>query len=214
MGSILGSIGGIFGAGEAANTLGQGANNAANADLTGFNWLSNNGASQAYINAGQGALGGQQNVQNQLAGLLGIGGNSAQAQQAFNNYKNSTGYDFQLQQGQRAINSNSASSGMLDSGANAKALAGYGQNLASTTFNNYLGQLGGLNSAYGGTAGMGQGMLGMIGQAGTQGGVAAGNNIMQGAQGQANAYAGMGQAAGNALGSLFGGGGLGGLFSM
>jgi hypothetical protein len=212
MGSLLGSIGGIVGAGDAANTLGQGASSAAGYDMNGYNYLNNQPATSRYIGAGQNALAGQGDVQNQLAGLLGVGGNPQQAQQAFNNYQNSTGYNFQLQQGQRALNSNAASSGLLDSGANAKALAGYGQNLASTTFNNYLGQLGGLNSAYGGTAGMGQGMLGMVGQAGTQGGIAAGYNTMQGAQGQANAYAGMGQSAGNALGSLFGG--LGGLFGM
>jgi len=76
-----------------------------------------------------------------VSALLGVGGDSQAAQQAFDNYKNSAGYQFQLQQGMNAINGNAAAKGMLSSGATAKALAGYGQNLASTYYNNYLDKL-------------------------------------------------------------------------
>ncbi len=217
MGSIIGGIASGIGAFEGGQAATNYANQAAQRAMTGYNYLTQGpggAAATSYINAGTGALGGQQNVQTQLAGLLGIGGNPAQAQQAFNNYKNSTGYQFQLNSGMKAINSNSAASGLLDSGANAKALEGYGQNLASTTFNNYLGQLGGLNSAYGGTAGMGQNMLGGIAQAGTAGGANSANALLQGGQAQANMWGGLAGGIGSALGGVASGGlnGLGNMF--
>lgn len=92
---------------------------------------------------------------------------TGQTTNGFNNYLNSTGYNFQLGQGQNAITSNAASRGLLNSGGTAKALTTFGQGLAGQSFNNYLGQLGGL-------AGNAQTSLGQVGQAGTAGGTAAG----------------------------------------
>lgn len=208
MGSIIGGIGALAGAQTVADQAGQ---SAAEANQ-GYNYLLNNPATNTFINNGMNASNNQVGVQGEVAGLLGVGPNSAADQQAFKNYQNSTGYQFQLGQGQQAVNTNAAASGLLDSGANAKALTQYGQNLASTTFNNYLSQLGGLNAEYGTTAQQGQNMLTNVGQIGTQAGIAAGQFGMQGAQAQANAYAGLGGAIGNSLGSLFGGmGGMGGM---
>ncbi len=79
-----------------------------------------------------------------IAALLGMGGDSDAANGAFQNYLNSTGYDFQLDQGSRAITGNNAARGLLKSGATAKALTQYGQNLGKQYFDNYLGQLGGV----------------------------------------------------------------------
>lgn len=79
-----------------------------------------------------------------MAQLLGAAPASQATTDAFNNYKNSTGYQFQLGQGMDAINGNAAAKGLLQSGATAKALDSYGQNLASTTFGNYLNQLQGV----------------------------------------------------------------------
>lgn len=84
-------------------------------------------------------------------------------QDAFNNYLNSTGTKFQLDEGTAALNSGHAAAGILNSGSTSKALIKYGQNLGSTSFDNYLKQLGGL-SASGLTAGQ------AIGSAGTSGG--------------------------------------------
>jgi hypothetical protein len=64
------------------------------------------------------------------------------AQDAFNTYKNSTGYQFRLNQGMDAINSGYAGRGVLQSGAAMQAINDYGQNMASAEFSNYLGQLG------------------------------------------------------------------------
>lgn len=80
---------------------------------------------------------------NQLANLLGL--NGAQGQNAaFDNWRNSTGYQFGLNQGMQSINGNAAAQGLLNSGSTAKALETYGQNYANTQYGNYFNQLSGL----------------------------------------------------------------------
>lgn len=64
------------------------------------------------------------------------------ANNAFDIFRNSTGYQFRLKEGANAANSLYAGSGVLQSGAAAKALQDYGQNMASQEFGNYLGALG------------------------------------------------------------------------
>lgn len=196
MGEIVGAIAGLAG-GLIQNA---GAGKAAKQALTGFNYLTNSPQVQGYVNQGSQAIAGQGNTEGSIAGLLGQGPNSAANQAAFNNYLGSTGYQFQLGQGTQAINSNAASRGLLQSGANAKALEGYGQNLASTTFNNYLSQLGGLGALQGQTAGIGANVIGGIGQAGTAGGAGAANATLNGANALGNSIAGFGGAVGNFLG--------------
>ena len=198
MGQIIGSIAGIAGSIIGGDAEAHADENAANAALTGYNYLAPGGAGNAaqstFINNGVASSNAQQGTQGAIAGLLGQGPNSAANQAAFNNYLGSTGYQFQLGQGTQAINANAATSGLLQSGANAKALAGYGQNLASTTFNNYLGQLGGLNAAQGATATTGLQANTAIGQAGSAGGAAAANALTQGGNAIGGAYAGAGGA--------------------
>lgn len=147
-----------------------------NQPMTGYNYLKNNPLMNQAQGAGSTALGAQGTLQGQEAALLGLGGDSAKANAAYQNYLGSTGYKFQLGQGQEAVSGNAASKGMLNSGATAKALTQYGQNLGSSYFNNYLGQLGNLNTQYQGTANAGIGAAEAVGQAGTQGGIAAGAN--------------------------------------
>lgn len=83
---------------------------------------------------------------NALQALLGIGGNKQQANDAYNNFLDSTGFQQQLQQGSQAITGNNATKGLLDSGATLKALTGYGQGLAKQSFSDYLGNLFGLGN--------------------------------------------------------------------
>lgn len=93
------------------------------------------------------------NANNATADLLGVGGDPTAANGAFQNYLNSTGYNFRLDQGSKAITGNAAAGGLLNSGSTAKALTGYGQNLGSQEFGNYLGQLGNLTqTGYGASA--------------------------------------------------------------
>lgn len=120
---------------------------------------------------------------------------TAAAQGAFDNYRNSTGYQFRLGQGMDAINSGYAGRGTLQSGAAMKAISDYGQNTASAEFSNYLGQLGnqqalGLSGASA-LAGVGQSYANSLG-----------NIYQQNGNNQANAALAQGQGGmqfGNAL---------------
>lgn len=77
--------------------------------------------------------------------LLGMKGDAG-ANDAFNKYLDSTGYNFQLQQGSNAITDNAAARGLLNSGSTLKALNNYGQNMGGQYFNNFIQQLMGLGT--------------------------------------------------------------------
>lgn len=64
------------------------------------------------------------------------------ARAAFDQFRNSTGYQFRLGQGMDAVNSGYAGAGTLKSGAALKAINDYGQNMATNEFANYVGMLG------------------------------------------------------------------------
>lgn len=104
----------------------------------------NSSSNQAY----QPLLAGLQNqvtnstgASNALSSLLGVGGDPAAQQSAFQNWQNSTGYQFGLDQGSQAITQNASAQGLLNSGSTAKALDTYGQNYANTQYQNYLNPL-------------------------------------------------------------------------
>ena len=63
------------------------------------------------------------------------------ANDAFDIFRNSTGYQFRLGEGMDAVNSNWFGSGLGQSGAALRALTEYGQNFASNEFGNYMGYL-------------------------------------------------------------------------
>lgn len=88
-----------------------------------------------YAKAGIGA-------NDRTSALLGLGGDKQAADAAFDNYLNSTGYRFQLDQGNKAVTGAAGAKGLLKSGATLKALQKQGQNTGATYFNNYLGQVG------------------------------------------------------------------------
>lgn len=75
-----------------------------------------------------------------IQALLGLSGDDAAAK-AFDTWRNSTGYKFQLQSGSDAITANKATAGLLKSGGTLKALDKFGQDLGSTYFGNYYGML-------------------------------------------------------------------------
>jgi len=78
-----------------------------------------------------------------IQALLGNGGTAAQ-QAGFNNYKNSSGYNFDLQQGENAITGSAAAKGLLNSGSTLKALSNYGQNTANNFLQQYIQNQSGL----------------------------------------------------------------------
>lgn len=67
--------------------------------------------------------------------------NLQQQNAAFDNFRNSTGYQFRVNEGARALDNSYASRGVGQSGAAAKAALNYGQNIASGEFGNYLNAL-------------------------------------------------------------------------
>lgn len=64
------------------------------------------------------------------------------AQQAFDTFRNSTGYQFRLGQGLDAVNSGYAGAGTIKSGAAMKGINDYASGMASQEFGNYLNSLG------------------------------------------------------------------------
>lgn len=102
-----------------------------------------NSSNQAYPYL-QGAL--SSNIGNvgaagsQIANMLGLNGNAAQSQ-GFQNWQNSTGYKFGLDQGIQSITGNAATQGLLNSGGTLKAIDTFGQNYANTQYGNYMNQL-------------------------------------------------------------------------
>lgn len=196
LGNLFGNIGSAVGAAQAANTIGGNMAEATAADMTGLDVAQSSAADQNYINTGSASQTGAAGVNNTVNQLL----TGNQQTPAFQNYLNSTGYQFMLGQGLGAINSSAASKGLLDSGGTAKDLMTYGTNLASTTFNNYLSNLNANAGAM--QANAAPGMAGIQSEvtAGQQGGIAAGQQLIQGGIAQANAQ----QSGANAIGSAVG----------
>lgn len=65
------------------------------------------------------------------------------ASAAFDQYRNSTGYQFRLGEGNRGVNSAYAGAGTIKSGDAMRGIAEFNQNFASNEFGNYMGALGG-----------------------------------------------------------------------
>lgn len=137
-----------------------------------------------------------------LAMTSAAGNPNQQYQDAFANYRNSTGYNFRVNEGARARDNSYASRGVGRSGAALKAALNYGQNIASAEFGNYLGQLSGVSqqglAAANAQAGVGTNMVNAITNNNNAAAGAIGNSAL--AAGNANAQ--MLGAAGNALGNI------------
>lgn len=210
VGAIIGGVASIGGAilsskaqKKAANTAAQAAadNTAANNALARDIYGQNKATLAPFVNTGTQATGG-------INALLGLGGGSnttahRQWQDAFRNFQNSTGYQFRVGEGQRALDNSFASRGIGQSGAAAKAALSYGQNIASGEFGNYLNAL--------------QGQQGVgLSAAGAQAGVSTNfvNQTTANNNNTASALANAAIAKGNATGNMWGGiaNGVGNLF--
>lgn len=151
--------------------------------LTGGSHQSSTSGNQAY-NYLSGALAPSVSTgtaaNDQIADALGVGTDPAAAAQGVQNYFNSAGGQFTMQQGTQAINNDAAAKGLLNSGATLKALQSFGQNTGQQYYQNYLSNLNSLaangNTAAGIIGGAGQtststgsstpGLLGALGNAG------------------------------------------------
>lgn len=131
MGIISGVVGSVIGANTAKKARKQAGQ--------GFNFLRNDAGTQQAQQQGLDAGG-------ILSGLLGLGGDQAAANQAFDTFRNSTGFQFRLGQGISGIEQSQAASGLLNSGSTLKGLSQFNQGLASSEFNNFLSLLSGVQS--------------------------------------------------------------------
>lgn len=135
------------------------------------------------------------------------------AQQAFDTYRNSTGYQFRVGQGMDAINSGYAGAGTLQSGAAMRAISDYGQGMASQEFGNYMNALGNQQalgfSGASAVAGVGQNYANNLGSIYQQNGANQANAALAGANAMGNSFNNIGNLAGSVLGrnSMMGAGG-------
>lgn len=129
--------------------------------------------------------------------LLGLGGDTAAANTAFDAYKGSTEYSSRLKQGQDSVLAGLGARGLLDSGAAQKALLKYGQTFGSNEFGTYMGNLTGQQNtglaAASSLAGVGQNYANAV--------TANNNNA---ANTQENAYLSNGQAINGVLSNALG----------
>lgn len=114
-------------------------------------------------------------------GLLGLGADPAAARRAFDTFRNSTNYDFLLNQGTQAVKTANAPS--FNSGATAKALLNYGQGMAGNALAGYEGLLAG-QQQLGTQAALGLGSIGV----GASGQFSSANNNAAGIAGSAGIY--------------------------
>ncbi len=167
-GSLASGLLGSNAAGNAASAASQAQQNALNFEKGVYNTAQTNLSPN--ISTGQNAL-------YSLGSLYGLNGGTAsnQANAAFQNYTQTPGYQFPLQQGELAVNRQLASQGLTDSGAQSKDLNNYAQGYASQGFGNYANQLQQL-------AGMGQNAaLGLGGIGSSAGSQVAGSSTALGA---------------------------------
>lgn len=151
----MGMFSGLFSGGEGKRAAGVAAAAQKQAgELVNQRYQDVKGNYQPYMDAGTGALSSYQNVANGIQGqvnpILGQMGNTVNSMNPIigkltsdnlNDYQKSPGYDFRMQQGQKALENSAAAEGTLFSGATGKALQKYGQNFGSNEYQNYLGNL-------------------------------------------------------------------------
>lgn len=104
------------------------------------------------------------------------------------------GYQFRMDEGQKAVDNSFASKGARFSGQRAKALTDYGQNVASEEWGNYTNALRNL-------AGLGQVSSGQTAAASGQAAGQIGNSMMAGGQARASGYLGASEALNTGIGN-------------
>ena len=121
--AIIGGVAAIGGALISSSAVGAASKAATNAAaqndaLQQQIYDSNKALITPYVDAGNAA-------NTELEGFLGLNGDPAASQAALNTYLNSTGYQFNLNQGLDAVTQSKAAAGLLDSGSTVKALDAY-----------------------------------------------------------------------------------------
>ncbi len=142
--------------------------------------------------------------------LLGFG-DATQANQAFDRYQGSSGYQFRKDEGMNALASQYRGRGVSQSGAADKALMKFGQDYGSNEFGRYMGYLGNQQgvgmAAASALAGVGQNYANSVSANNANTANAVSNAALVNGANQANAYGtafnALGNFAGQALSSSF-----------
>ena len=163
--AIIGTVGAVGGALISGHAASSAANTAANAAassnaLQSQIYESNKGLITPYVNRGNTAS-------DALQSFLGLGGDPVKTHAAFQNYLNSTGYQFERGQGLDAVNQSAASKDLYNSGAALKALDAYGTGEAQKYGQQYIDNLGTVSqrgvNAVGTLTGAGQNFANQVG---------------------------------------------------
>lgn len=127
---------------------------------------------------------------------------------AWDTFRNSTNYQFRLDQGLEAVNTKYAAMGALESGAAMKAIDDYAQNFASNELANYMDQLYRQEalgaSAASSLAGVGTNLVSQVSANNTNAANAAANAALAQGQANANQWNNIGGAIGTAAGAIGG----------
>jgi len=154
---VIGATGSVIASSNAAGAATNAANQNNALETSIYN--SNSANAAPYIQAGDKA-------NTALQGFLGLGGDPAATQAAFNDYLNSTGYQFNLNQGLDAVSQSKAAAGLLNSGSAVKSLDSYATGLADSYGQQYEGDLAGVaatgQAASSGLAGVGANYAGAV----------------------------------------------------
>lgn len=189
-GSVVGGALNYMGSQNAASAETSAANTAAGAQLSMFG--QEQATEQPYVQAGTNAL-------SQINQNMGYFNQPFTMQQ----FQQSPGYQFSLQQGQQAIQNSSAAQGGLVSGAQQAALNNYSQNMANNeyqnAFNNYQTQTTNSYNRLAGIAQLGQGAAANTGSAAIQTGANLSNVAVGAGNAQAAGYVGGANAIGGAI---------------
>lgn len=136
---------------------------------------------QPYIDAGKGAIAKMQSL------------NSGD----FSSFKQSPDYQFRFDQGLQALDRSAAARGSLFSGGHSADLIGYGQGMASQSYNDFYNRLAALSQG-------GQGAAANLGSVGTGNAASIGGYLQNAATAQGNAAINSANANSNMVGQLAG----------
>lgn len=194
-GAAITAVGSSIASSNAASAQENSANTASNTQLQMYNTTRNDQAS--WRQAGGSAVGA-------LSSYYGLPGANGQTPDPSTTAANDNqliqslpGYQFNVQQGNQAVQRNLAANGLLDSGAAQKALTQYGQGMATSATGQYLN---GLQSL----AGLGQTSVAQTGAAGANTANQVGANQIYSGNAQASGYANTSNAINSGLSGITG----------
>ena len=122
--------------------------------------------------------------------------NTGAGNSSYVGFQETPGYQFQLEQGQKALERNAAARGIRLGGASMQEAQRMGQGYANQEYGNYYNRLAGL-------AGVGQTAVGTSAQVGQNTANSIGNALMAGGDARASGYQGMNNAFQGAMGNMF-----------